>query len=114
VELEADPFTTTFNVGRHLGVQRVHCARSDLTAIRNRGLQECSRKLIQNASGLYHERSFDYSNQLPKSIRSSFGATGIGMAETRQLEMSGSESFGIDYHGEEAGLKPSISSSNMR
>ena len=31
------------------------------------------------------------------------------MVEAWQLEMNGNENFGIDYHGEEAGLKLSIS-----
>ena len=36
------------------------------------------------------------------------------MAEARQLEMNGNESLGIGYHGEEPGLKLSMSSSSMR
>ena len=31
------------------------------------------------------------------------------MVEAWQLEINGNENFGIDYHGEEAGLKLSIS-----
>src|SRR5271155_1997341 len=37
VELEADSSATTGNVGRHLGVQRVHSARSDRTAMGRSG-----------------------------------------------------------------------------
>jgi len=70
VELEADSSAMTGNVGRHLGVQQVHSARSDRTAVGRPGPISMRSKTNLKRLGTTPfaqrrvERSFDLSNQL--------------------------------------------------
>jgi hypothetical protein len=120
VKLEADSSATTGNVGRRLGVRRIHSARSDRTAIGRLGPISMQSKTNLEPLALHRSHSEELNEVSTIQISylahpsGHFSQQGIGMTETRQLEMNGDENFGNRTLWEEAGFKLPIFSSSMR